>query len=160
MAESNLNIYLNDHLAGAAGVIRHLDRLSSMVSDADIGADLRTLRAEISHDRDILVNLMNSLGVGQSTFRKLASSLAQKASILKFWETRTSRDHLRELQGLDLLSPGIEGKRSLWTALASASEVDTRLGQVDYGAMTRRAGEQLELVSTLRKRIAKLALPE
>lgn len=157
MPPSNLEIHLNDHMAGAVGALGHIDRTRKMSRDPETAESLRSIRQEVSHDREVLRDLMNQLDVAQSTIRNVSARLGQLASALKFHFTPGRRTELRTLQALDVLSAGIEGKRSLWVTLSAAAENDNRLAAIDYATMTRRAEEQLELVDQLRSRVAKRA---
>ena len=59
---------------------------------------------------------------------------------------------LHALEGLLL---GITGKRSLWTALASATDAVPQLRDVDYARLKKRAEEQCDCVEAKRLEVAR-----
>ena len=65
---------------------------------------------------------------------------------------------LRLLETLEAVSVGIEGKRLLWRALASAAEQAPSLRGIDYGCLEERAVEQRHRVEAVRLDAAKASL--
>jgi hypothetical protein len=67
---------------------------------------------------------------------------------------------LRLFESLEALSLGIEGKRSLWLALAEAATENPGLRRLDYQHLIVRADEQRARVERRRLEIATRALAE
>jgi hypothetical protein len=65
---------------------------------------------------------------------------------------------LRLLEALEAVAVGIHGKRSLWQALAAASEGASALRTIDYVRLTARADDQRNRVEGLRLDAAREAL--
>jgi len=149
--------YVFDHLAGSVVALERL-HLESTHSDSDLSAFFRQLRNDIAADREELQGLMERLDVEESRTRKASAWLAKKMTELKLRFDDPQAGPLRLFESLEALSLGIEGKRSLWTALAAASEVSPSLRIIDYERLTQRAEEQRDRVERLRIDTAKKAL--
>lgn len=154
----NIAVYLNDHLAGSVAALGLLDRLLSRVDDEEFVRVLSELRDDIVEDKESLRAVMRRLGVSESRLRKLAATAAQKLSSIKFRLTPSEEGELHVLHALDSLSLGIEGKKTLWEALSSASDEDSDLRQTSYGDLLARADEQQRSLEELRDRAARRAL--
>src|SRR4051812_26437285 len=118
MAEPYLATYLNDHLAGsevALDLLEHLDRVRFGSREARFAAELRS---DIVADRRELEALMARVGVAVSRPRAVAGWLTEKLSELKMRLDDRPEGDLRQLEILEALSIGIEGKRLLWKSLA------------------------------------------
>ncbi len=139
-------IYLNDHLAGATAgseLARRMGR-SHRGQDADV---LSRLAAEIAQDRSALLNVMASLGIPVRAYKVGAAWLGEKAGRLKFNGRLLARSPLSDLEELELLRLGVEGKAAGWRTLRTRADSDTRLDAAhldDLIARARRQGDQLE----------------
>lgn len=65
---------------------------------------------------------------------------------------------LRLFESLEALSPGVEGKKSLWLTLSTLAEDEPALTVADYQRLTHRAEEQRGRVEKLRLQTASKAL--
>lgn len=158
MAGNHIATYLNDHLAGASAALELLEHLEEAHAGTDLGREVAGLRAEVAEDRQELEAIMGRLDVGESRTRKASAWLAEKAAQLKLRLDDPAGGALRLFESLEALSLGIEGKRSLWRALAAASEDDPELRVANYEALERRAEEQRLRVETMRLEAARRAL--
>jgi hypothetical protein len=158
MADEHVATYLNDHLAGSLVALELLDHLGATHSESELSAFFRQLRADIAADRDELQELMGRLDIGESRTRKASAWLAEKMTELKLRFDDPKGGPLRLFESLEALSLGIEGKRSLWIALAAAAEKTPSLRTVDYERLKQRAQEQRDRVETLRVETARKAL--
>jgi len=159
MAQSQMETYLNDHLAGAVAAIDLLGRLAGAddIGDARARA-LAELRADIAADREQLEALMARLDIDESRSRKAMAWIAERASHLKLRLDDSPDGALGWLEALDTLAIGIEGKRALWRALAAAAEHEPRLRSMDYERLVGRAEEQRSRVEMMRLEAAMAAL--
>lgn len=158
MAEHHLATYLMDHMAGsevALELLEHLERAQAGSPVARFAADLR---ADIGADRRELETLMERLQVTASRSRNVAAWLSEKMTELKLRMDDPSGGPLRQLEILEALSLGIEGKRLLWRALRTAAESAPRLRGTDYERLELRAEEQRSRVEVVRLEAAKVAL--
>jgi hypothetical protein len=152
MANENLAVYLNDHLAGSTAALELLENLAA--EEAGIARPLAELRSDIEADRNQLLALMRRLDIAESRTRKFGAWLTEKASRLKL----RADGALGRFESLEALGLGIHGKLGLWRALEAAVEVNPALRGLDYERLTRRAEEQRQRVEALRLDAGKAAL--
>ena len=158
MANEHLETYLNDHLAGSVVAIELMKNLESVYAETAIADFIKRLRADVEMDQQELQNLMSSLEISESRTRKASAWFTEKFTELKLRVDDSKSGDLRLFESLEALSLGIEGKRSLWLALAAAAEVSPALRKVDYESLKQRAEEQRERVETKRLEVARGAL--
>jgi hypothetical protein len=158
MADEHVATYLNDHLAGSVVALELLDHLAATHSERELIAFFRQLRDDVSADRDELKGLMERLDIGESRTRKASAWLAEKITELKLRFDDPKDGPLRLFESLEALSLGIEGKRSLWIALAAAAEETPSLRILNYDQLKQRAQEQRDRVETLRIETARKVL--
>ena len=158
MAENHLATYLNDHLAGSVSALDLLEHLEKSHAGTPLAGFAAGLRAEIAADRGELEALMARLGIAASLPRKAVSWLAEKVTEIKLRVDDPRAGALRDLEILDAVSVGIEGKRLLWRALAASARDRPDLGRLDYERLEHRAEEQRRGVETFRLVAAKAAL--
>ena len=158
MSKQHLATYLNDHLAGSVLALELLDHMKIAHARTPIEGFAVALRAEIEADQAELKTLMERVDAGTNIVRRAAAWLAEKAAELKLKVDDPSDGALRLLESLETLSLGIEGKRSLWLALETASADAPVLRGLDYGRLRRRAEEQRSRVEAERLDAARAAL--
>jgi hypothetical protein len=151
----HLSDYLNDHLAGSVGALELMDRLIETYDGKPLERFFRDLRQDIESDQAQLKDLMQKLGVGESTVRKAGAWLAEKLSRSKIDLEKESQDEAGLFLALEALILGITGKRSLWRALHAASRAVPALARVDYSGLEKRAIEQCERVEARRLEVAR-----
>jgi hypothetical protein len=158
MAHDFLETYLLDHHAGSVAAIELMDHLSSSYKQTDIPGFIHGLKTEIEADRLVLEDLMSQLGVEESKARKASAWVGSKLTEMKFMIDDPNAGPLHLFQALEILSLGIEGKRSLWVALGTAAEVDPKLDLINYDRMADRAADQRTRVEARRLEAARQAL--
>lgn len=156
MPGQNLATYLNDHLAGSVAALELLERLEADHAGTELQRFFSTLRADIADDQAALKGLMDRLGITASPVRRAAAWVAEKAVRVKLG--LDGAGDLRMLEATEAVAVGIEGKRSLWAALAEASEVVAELRGPDYATLGRRAAEQRQRIEPVRLGAARAAL--
>ena len=154
MAHVHLATYLNDHLAGAVLALELLEHLEGVHSEDRLGDFFKELHADVATDREELERLMKELKIDQSRTRKASAWLAEKFTELKLRFDDPKAGALLLFESLEVLSLGIEGKHSLWTALAAAAGESSSLQLTDYDRLQQRAKEQRDRVEELRIEIA------
>jgi hypothetical protein len=158
MADEHLATYLNDHLAGSVVAVELMENLEAVYADTPVAEFIAKLRADVEADRVELKVLMGRLQISESRTRKASAWLTEKLTELKLRLDDSTHGDLRLFESLEALSLGIEGKRSLWLALAAAAEVSPKLRIVDYERLRQRAEEQRGRVEIKRIEVAKTAL--
>jgi hypothetical protein len=150
----DLSSYLNDHLAGSVGALELLDRLIEIYQAKPLEGFFRDLRNEIDADQETLKELIAKLGDKESAVRKAGAWIVEKFSRAKIQLSETREGEMGLFLALEGLALGINGKQSLWRALATASETAPRLRGPDYATLEKRALEQHDRVEAKRLEIA------
>jgi hypothetical protein len=151
-----LGIYLQDHLAGAAGAVELLEALQKRHPDEPVSAFAGEILAEVEEDRRLLEDFAAHVGGGSHPFKEAAAWLAEKATRVKIG--RGTAGELGVFEALEALALGIWGKRALWRSLAVLSTSDSRLEGLDLDRLITRAEAQHARVEEFRLRIAPNAL--
>jgi hypothetical protein len=158
MTSQYLATYLNDHLAGAMGLLELLAYLDSAQAGTDGEQFVAELRADVKADREELETLMRRLRIVKSQPRQAAAWLAEKVAELKLRVDDPANGALRLLAALEAVVIGIEGKRAMWRALAAAAADAPKLQGLDYDRLIQRAEAQRLQVETVRLEVARIAL--
>jgi len=156
----HLDTYLADHLAGSVVALELLEHLEKNHHEAGLQEFFAGLREDIVADRHELESLMKRLAISASTLRSALAWLAEKAGRLKLRLDDSADGSLRLLEATELVATGIDGKRSLWLALAAASEDSRILQGPDYGRLIERAIEQRRRIEPVRLAAARAAFRE
>ena len=101
-----------------------------------------------------LRELIAKLGEKESAVRKAGAWIVEKLSRAKIQLSETREGEMGLFLALEGLALGINGKRSLWRALATASETAPHLRGPDYATLEKRAVEQHDRVEAKRLEIA------
>jgi hypothetical protein len=147
---SMLGIYLNDHLAGATAGTELAHRMARSHRDGKNGATLRRLAAEIAQDRTALLDIMTALGVKVRRYKVSAAWIGEKVGRLKFNGRLLTRSPLSDLEELEMLRLGVEGKAAGWRTLRTLADTDTRLDPARLDELISRARRQADLPEDLR----------
>lgn len=142
MDHDALDTYLNDHFAGATLGCEHARRLEAACADSPFGAVMADIAMEIEQDRDTLAELMERLDTPRSPVKAATAWVAEKAGRVKFGGATSGDRELGDYLALETLSLGVEGKRSLWTALEAIADDYPALRSVDLAALAARAEAQ------------------
>ncbi|MCZ2527099.1 hypothetical protein [Streptomyces sp. HB2AG] len=149
-----IDVYLNDHLAGATGGVGLARRIAGAQQGSPAGPTLRELAREVARDRDSLLEVMAQLGVEPRRYKVLAAWAGEKAARLKSNGRLVRRSPLSTLVELEAMHLGVEGKASLWRALRALADRDPRLSASALDALLERARRQAETLEELRLRQA------
>jgi hypothetical protein len=145
-----LEIYLNDHLAGATAGVELARRLrGNNAEDAVFGESLAKICAEVEADRATLERVIERLGFSHSTVKPAAAWVAEKLGRLKLNGQLRGYSPLGRLIELEGLLTGITGKASLWKNLDEL-ELDEQVG-IEFEQLIERAEGQLATVDELRR---------
>ncbi|MFL5822852.1 MAG: hypothetical protein ACJ764_05350 [Solirubrobacteraceae bacterium] len=155
VANQRLSIYLNDHLAGAAGAIELARRSRGANRDGSLGQALEELTRELEEDQTALQDIMAQLGVRVDHAKLAAAWVAEKLGRFKLNGSLVSYSPLSRLEELELLVLGVEGKLLLWQALSRRNEP---LTGIDLDALIKRAQAQRRRLNRHRLQAAQQAL--
>lgn len=138
-----LEIYLNDHLAGATAGVELARRLrASNRDDAVFGETLSRVCIEIEADRAALEQVIEGLGYSRSRAKPAAAWVAEKLGRLKLNGQLHGYSPLSRLIELEGLLIGITGKIGLWqtlTEVGAGEDLDLDLEQLTARAAAQRA---------------------
>jgi hypothetical protein len=154
-----LGIYLNDHLAGAAGGTELARRAARSQRGSSGDRDLDRLAREVAEDLGSLRDIMRGLGVPARRYMVVAGWLGEKAGRLKTNGRLVRRSPLSSLLELEAMRLGVEGKASGWRTLRELADSDERLDADRLDTLLERAREQATMLEDLRVRRATEVLP-
>lgn len=149
-----LDIYLNDHLAGATFGVALAQRALARNEGTNLGEFLARLHAEIVVDKDTLETVMARLDVDRSPVKPAGAWALEKVGRLKLNGRVRGYSPLSRLEDLEALQAGVTGKRSLWETLGVAFSEDERLKDVDFASLVERADRQLSEIAEHRRAAA------
>lgn len=153
-----LGIYLNDHLAAAAGGVELARRLrASNSGDPEMGEPLARICAEIEADQETLTRLTERLGIRRDPVKPVLARLAERLGRLKPNGHLRSYSPLSRVLELEVLASGIGGKLQLWNSLEQT--FGSSLDGFDFHALAERADRQGQEVEDLHMAAAKRAIP-
>ena len=153
-----LGIYLNDHLAGATGGAELARRMARSHRGQEESGPLNRIAAEIVQDRSALLAIMDSLGITVRGYKVGAAWVGEKAGRIKFNGRLFTRSPLSDLEELELLRLGVEGKAAGWRTLRVRADTDARIDAGRLDELISRAGRQIEELEELRVRAASRVL--
>jgi hypothetical protein len=147
-----LAIYLNDHLAGATGVLELARRAARSNVGSDYEQFLDELCGEIEEDREALLEIMRTLGVRRDDTKVLAGWVAEKVGRLKLNGRLRSYSPYSRVLELEVMLLAVRGKLALWQALQQLAPADPRLEQHALRSLAARAKRQIERLEQTRLR--------
>jgi hypothetical protein len=152
-----LATYLNDHLAGSTFGVELVRRAAGENQGSELGAFLSQLATEIEADRQTLKAIMAQLGVKIDRAKVAIGWAAEKMGRLKPNAQLRGYSPLSPLIELEGLSAGIQGKLSMWRALADVADA-LGLDRARMEGLAARAVTQQTDVEHQRVDVARRAL--
>ncbi|HME65811.1 MAG TPA: hypothetical protein VKG61_13060 [Streptosporangiaceae bacterium] len=149
-----LGIYLNDHLAGATAGTELAHRVARTHRAHGPDGQLKHLAVEVAQDRAALIGMMKALGVPVRSYKVLAAWAGEKAGRVKFNGRLLARSPLSDLEELEMLRLGVEGKAAGWRTLRVLADTDKRLDRGRLDELVSRARRQADLLEEFRVRAA------
>jgi hypothetical protein len=151
----DLDSYLNDHLAGSVSALELLEHLVKVHKDEPLGYFFSDIEAEIQADQKTLRDVMDSLGIQESSLRKAGAWAAEKVGrtrLLIAGDEAGGHGLILTFEGLIM---GIVGKKLLWRTLAVANV--PQLSGYDFAELQRRAEQQIDRLEAERIRAVRQA---
>jgi hypothetical protein len=145
-----LDLYLNDHLAGSVSALELLEHCAQLYKDEPLGLFFSQIHAEIRADQTKLRDVMRSLGIKESNLRKAGAWVVGKAGRARSMFARDEPRGLGLVLTLEGLIMGVTGKRLMWRAIAAAKlpEID----RYSFEQLQHRAEGQIERIEVERIR--------
>jgi hypothetical protein len=158
MDDRAMNVYLNDHLAGATFGSDLAEQIRDRHEDTPLGALMGSLAPQIEQDRQTLLDLMERMGVSKNPLKQATGWMAEKASRVKFTGAASGEPDHGAFMALETLTLGVEGKASLWKALKTVQDQYPALGSMNLDELIERADAQHEALERERLAAGTLAL--
>jgi hypothetical protein len=158
MAHRPIDVYLNDHLAGATFGADLARQLETQTEGTDFHPEMRRLATDIEADLNTLTDLMKRIGATRNPGKQVATWVAEKASRLKLAGVTSGNDELGTFLSIEALSLGVEGKASLWTTLLELRGHYPELVSTDLDDLLQRAQRQRQVLETERTAAARRSL--
>jgi hypothetical protein len=117
MADKAMDVYLNDHLAGATLGSDLAEQIRNRHEGTPLGEVMRSIAPQVEEDRQTLLDLMERMGTSKNPVKQASGWLAEKASRVKFSGAVSGEPDHGAFMALESLTLGVEGKMSLWKAL-------------------------------------------
>ena len=153
-----LAIYLNDHFAGSTVGQELSKRAAGQNRGTPLGDFLQKIHEEIAEDRRVLREIMDALDVTEDHIKTIGARVGERIGRLKPNGHLLSYSPLSRLVELEGLALGVQGKASLWRALALLD--DPRLEPFDLEALERRAKRQHKGIEGYRLEAARNAFEQ
>jgi hypothetical protein len=150
MAERALDIYVNDHRAGATMGSEIAAHLRDQNEGRPLGELMAPVAAEIDADRQTLDDLAERLGTSSNPVKQGVAWLAEKASQVKFSGVTSGNPELGTFLALETLSLGVEGKIALWRSLRAIADDEPALRGIDFDDLIARGETQRRALETER----------
>jgi hypothetical protein len=150
-----LEVYLQDHYAGAVGAIELLEHLIKTHAGKSFERFFTKLHADVTSDHKQLRNVMTVLGFQESSVRDTGAWMAEKLAWAKLGFSAGETVSLRLVESLEILLLGITGKQLLWRSMSAASQNSSVLQRTDFTYLEQRAMKQIERVETKRLEVAR-----
>jgi hypothetical protein len=155
---SHLGTYLNDHVAGAVSALELIEHIIQGHAGMSIGQTLVDLKPEIEADRRELERIVTRITGGESATRKMVGWLGERVAQLKLRTDDPADGSFRLFESLEIISLGVEGKRSLWHVLSTIASDVSEFEGIDFDRLIARSIEQRAIVERLRLEAANAAL--
>ena len=152
VADKAMDVYLNDHLAGAMLGSDLAEQLQKENEGTPLGELMATLAPKIEEDRQTLIDLMERMGTSKNPVKQATTWLAEKTSRAKFGGLTSGEPQVGTFMAVEALTLGVEGKASLWRALKTVRPRYPALESVDLDGLLQSAEQQHDALE--RERIA------
>ncbi|QCB93750.1 hypothetical protein [Cellulomonas shaoxiangyii] len=112
-----LTTYIEDHVAGATGVISRLERLSRVEELGVMREPLGRLAAELREERAAHLATARALELSLSRVKRVGALVGERVARLKPNGRVAGRSPLSLVLELEVVRSGLEGKRMGWLTL-------------------------------------------
>jgi hypothetical protein len=156
---SVLGLYLNDHLAGAAGGRSRAHSMAERHADLPIGPGLAELAGELDMEYARLRRLIDELGLQQRIPRRLAAAAGERLGRLKLNGHLFTRSPMTPLLEVELMRGAVNAKRGLWQVLRDHSSL-LGLDEAEWARLEELARDQSARLDEMHAMVRGTALRE
>jgi hypothetical protein len=140
-----LAIYLNDHLAAAAGSVALIRRVAG-ARTGQTAVATRQLAQQMAEDRDSLASIAQRLGVRRTFYKEPLALVAERLGRLKPNGALIRRSPLSDVVEYEALALAIAAKRAAWRTLRELAATRPELDSSELDALISRADDQASQV--------------
>ena len=158
MTNKAMDVYLNDHLAGATLGSDLAERIQSQNEGTTLGKLMETIAPQIAEDRQTLIELMQRMDSSRNPVKQATAWVTEKASRAKFSGLTSGEPELGTFMALETLTLGVQGKRCLWLALKEVADEHPPIASLNLDELIDRAQAQHEALERERIAICKRAI--
>ena len=151
-----LEIYLQDHWAGASGGLQLAKRILGSL-EAPEQTEMGAIAAEIEEDREKLREIMTRLGVDPDRVKQAAAHAGELMGRLKLNGRVLSPSPLSRVVEFEGMLMGVTGKLELWRSLTQLAPQDDRLDPGELEELIERAEGQRARLEDLHAKAARAA---
>ena len=152
MADSAIDVYLNDHLAGAMLGRDLAEQIGARNRGTALGELMESLAPQIEQDRQTLIELMRQLESSRNPVKQATAWITEKASRAKFSGITSGEPELGTFMALESLALGVRGKAYLWKALKQIADQHPPIASMNLDGLIDRARAQEDALE--RERLA------
>ncbi len=142
MTGKAMDVYLNDHLAGAMFGSALAKQIQALNQGSELGTHMESLAALIEEDRQTLIGLMERMDTSKNPVKQATTWMAEKVSRAKLSGPTSGGPEQGTFMALETLSLGVLGKVSLWKALKEVAERHAPLRSMNLDELIERAQAQ------------------
>ena len=158
MADRAMDLYVNDHLAGATLGTDLAQQIRDRHQGTPLGDVMKGVASDIEQDRRTLLDLMERIGTHPNPVKQAVGWLTEKASRVKFAGVISGQPDHGAFMALESLVLGVEGKACLWKALKEVVDDYPSLGTTNLDELLERAETQKGILERERAAAGKQAL--
>jgi hypothetical protein len=158
MADKAMDVYLNDHLAGAMLGSTLAERLRDENKGTPLGEVMSSIAQQIEEDRATLMDLMDRMGTAKNPVKQATTWLAEKATRPMFSGLTSGGAKVGTFMALESLTLGVAGKVSLWKILRDVPDHHGPLKSTNLDDLIERAEAQRTALERERIAAGRLAL--
>ncbi len=142
MSDKALDVYLNDHLAGAMLGSDLAAGIRDRHEGTPLGDVMASIATEIEQDRQTLVGLMDRMDIPRNRVKQATGWLAEKASRVKFDGLSSGAPEQGAFMALESLALGVAGKACLWRVIKEVAAQYPPLASTNFDELLARAESQ------------------
>lgn len=140
--KQDIGIYLNDHLAGAAGGTVLVTKLAESTIDNAENLFFTDLKEKIERDRQLLTEMIIEAGLKVGTIRHSVGAVISRVGVWRMENDGLELGELGRFEMIELLAVGIHGKLLLWKTLEEVSSSYPTWSGRNFGSFVKEAAEQ------------------
>lgn len=155
-----IEIYLNDHLAGATGACEIARNAVQKLAGSPHRDFMTQFLGEVDEDRVTLEEMIRTVGGTPNPMKQASAWIMEKVSRIKLSPGGLGSEEMSALLTIETLCIGVEGKICLWAGLKEVANDIEKLNAYDFDELIARARSQRDGLETERLAAARAALKD